>query len=61
MIFERSYSLTRIEEHCRTPRRTFTNTYWAEPDTGFIWKSEQWVGPKVTPFTVQIVNRLAKT
>ncbi|HWL81046.1 MAG TPA: YjbF family lipoprotein [Roseomonas sp.] len=34
-----------VQEHCR--RRggsSFTNRYWADPQTGGIYRSEQWVG-----------------
>jgi len=55
-IFELTYDLMRVQERCGNGRRTFTNTYWVEPETGFIWKSEQWVGPRVTPFTVEIIH-----
>ena len=55
-IVELRFEVVRVEETCRNPRRTFTNTYWAAPDSGFIWKSVQWVGPRLSPLTVEIVR-----
>ncbi len=55
-IVELRFEVVRIVETCRNPRRTFTNTYWAAPNTGFIWKSVQWVGPRLSPLTVEIVR-----
>lgn len=55
-IFEIFFNVTRIEETCTNPRRTFRNTYWAEPDTGFIWKSVQWIGPQTEPLTVEVIR-----
>lgn len=55
-IIERVYDVTRVQETCANPRRTFSNTYWVEPDTGFIWKSEQWLGPQLPPYIVEIVR-----
>lgn len=55
-IIERTYDVTRVQETCANPQRDFTNTYWVEPDTGFIWKSEQWLGPKLEPYVVEVVR-----
>ena len=55
-IVELRYDTIRIVETCRNARRSFENTYWAEPDTGFIWKSRQWTGPNIRPVTVEIIR-----
>ena len=60
-IIELSFDLLRIEEVCGNGRRTFTNTYWAEPETGFIWKSNQWIGPKHDLYVIEIVRPYRKT
>lgn len=33
-----------VSEQCRGGGTAFTNRYWADPATGGIWRSEQWVG-----------------
>ena len=55
-VFDRIYDVTRIQEDCANQRRRFSNTYWADADTGFIWKSVQWVGPRLPPVSVQVVR-----
>ena len=34
---------------------SFTNRYWAEPETGSIWRSEQWVGGDA-PMVVEVLT-----
>jgi hypothetical protein len=34
----------------------FENTFWADPDTGFIWKSIQNIHPNLDPITVEILR-----
>lgn len=58
-IVERGFELVRVTETCRSPRRSFVNTYWADAATGFIWKSEQWIGPRQPPMTIEIVRPYA--
>lgn len=55
-IVELRFEVVRMVETCRNPRRTFVNTYWADPDSGFIWKSVQWVGPNLSPLTIEIIR-----
>jgi hypothetical protein len=55
-IFQQDFDVMRIHEECANATRTFTNTYWVEAGSGFIWKSEQWIGPRVTPFTLEIIR-----
>ena len=58
VIFEIAQDVMRVQEDCRNDTRQFSNTYWADPDTGFIWKSTQWIGPRVTPLTVEVIRPL---
>ena len=51
-----TFNLERVPETCSNGYRTFANTYWADPATGFVWKSEQWVGPRLEPMTVEVVR-----
>lgn len=41
----RTLQLTRYEETLRGPGLSGTNIYWADPQTGFIWKSRQYLAP----------------
>lgn len=60
VIAEIIFDLTRVEETCANNTRTVTNTYWVEPETGFIWKSEQWIGPNQPQLTIEIVRPYRK-
>lgn len=58
-IIELSYDVVRVSEVCRNQRREVVNTYWVEEDTGFIWKSRQWIGPTVGQVTIEIIRPYA--
>ena len=55
-IVEIKFDVVRISEVCTNARRQVTNTYWVEADTGFIWKSEQWLGPHIDQATIEIIR-----
>jgi hypothetical protein len=55
-IVELSFEVVRISEVCTNAARQVVNTYWVEEDTGFIWKSRQWLGPNLDPATVEIIR-----
>lgn len=55
-IAELRFETVQMIESCANPRRQFVNSYWVDPDSGFIWKSEQWVGPRIPPMTVEIIR-----
>jgi hypothetical protein len=55
-IVEIDFDVVRISEICTNARRQITNTYWVEADTGFIWKSQQWLGPNLTQATIEIIR-----
>lgn len=56
IVFEKRYDVTRMQEVCTNERRQFINTHWADSETGFIWRSEQWLGPNLRPATISVVN-----
>jgi len=58
-IVEIRYDLTRISEICSNARRTVINSYWIDEATGFIWKSEQWAGPKLGKISVEVIRPYA--
>ncbi|MFC0408363.1 YjbF family lipoprotein [Roseomonas elaeocarpi] len=43
-----------IEERCGGGA-SFTNLYWAEPETGSIWRSQQWVGGDA-PAVIEVIT-----
>lgn len=55
-IVELQFPVVRMHERCRNNRRQFTNTYWVDPATGFIWKSEQWIGPRQVLYTIEVLR-----
>jgi len=55
-IVEQFFDVTRVEETCTNGARTFGNVYWVEPDTGFIWRSRQWIGPLQELYTLEIIR-----
>ena len=55
-IVEIDFDVVRISEICTNARRQITNTYWVEADTGFIWKSQQWLGPNLAQATIEIIR-----
>lgn len=54
-VIER-HETVRIVETCTNQRRSFQNTYWVEPDTGLIRRSEQWTGPAIRPVIVETLR-----
>lgn len=58
-IFEIGFDVVRVSEVCTNQARQVVNTYWVEPETGFIWKSEQWAGPLIGHLTIEIVRPYA--
>lgn len=59
-IVELFYDVVRVEETCGNGARVFSNIYWVDPGTGFIWKSQQWIGPRQPdPLIVEIIRPIA--
>ena len=56
-IVEISYPTVRIVERCTNGAIRFENVYWALPETGEIWRSVQWIGPRQERITIEIVQR----
>ncbi|MFQ5566120.1 MAG: YjbF family lipoprotein [Paracoccaceae bacterium] len=55
-IIEIDFEVVRISETCTNARRQVVNTYWVEAETGFIWKSRQWLGPNLQQATIEIIR-----
>jgi hypothetical protein len=55
-IVELTFDVIRVVETCTNQARQVVNTYWVEADTGFIWRSDQWLGPAIGAVTVDIIR-----
>ncbi|MEM8793726.1 MAG: YjbF family lipoprotein [Pseudomonadota bacterium] len=55
-IYELFFETVQVTETCVNAYREITNTYWVEPGTGFIWRSDQWVSPRQPRMTIEIVR-----
>jgi hypothetical protein len=46
----------RVDEACssRNPDWSFTNSFWVDRDSGFVWRSRQQVHPKGAPVEIEI-------
>jgi hypothetical protein len=58
-IVEIRFDLMRVRERCANARRQVVNNYWVDEVTGFIWKSQQWLGPRIGHITVEIIRPYA--
>lgn len=54
-VIER-HETVRIVETCTNQRRSFENTYWVEPETGLIRRTQQWTGPAIRPVIVELLR-----
>ena len=47
---------SRVDEACssRDPDWSFTNSFWVDQDSGFVWRSRQHVHPKGRPVEIEI-------
>lgn len=55
-IVETTYDVTPFTEHCKGDGVEFTNTYLAQPDTGQIWQTLQWIGDKVGYVNIDVLE-----
>ena len=55
-IVEIDFDVVRVVEVCTNQARQVVNTYWVEAETGFIWRSEQWLGPRTGTVEVDIIR-----
>ena len=55
-IVEVRYDLVRVDETCTDDARQVVNRHWVDPDTGFVWKSEQWLGPALGRYTIEVLR-----
>lgn len=55
-IVEATYNVAPFTEHCKGDDVEFTNTYLAQPDTGQIWQTLQWIGDKVGYVNIEVLE-----
>ena len=58
VILERRYRGVEISEYCSGPEGEFENLHFADADSGFVWRSLQWVGPDMDLVDLQILEPL---
>ncbi len=60
-IVARRYETQRFREDCvsEVADWEFSNTYWADKNTGFIWRSEQQLLPEKPVFTIEVFKPAA--
>ncbi len=44
-----------VEEECEGAAR-FTNRFFANPETGAVFRAEQWVGDRIAPLEIEFLN-----
>ena len=46
-VLGRTFTVRKFSEPCRVPtlKWSFKNTHWLDGDTGFVWRTRQWVSP----------------
>jgi len=55
-ILGQAIATSRVDEACssRNPDWSFTNSFWVDKDSGFVWRSRQQVHPKGAPVEIEI-------
>lgn len=58
LILGRGIATVRVDESCRSTDLTwsFTDSYWADPDTGLVWRSQQHLTPKGEVMDTEILR-----
>jgi len=56
--FGTAVATVQVDEECRSDQLdwTFTNSYWIAPQSGLIWRSIQYVSPKLDPLTIRVLR-----
>jgi hypothetical protein len=44
-----------VEEEC-DGGTSFANRFWANPETGAVFRAEQWVGDRIAPIEIEFLN-----
>lgn len=57
-IVEVTYRTVRFIEDCTGDGQSFQNVYFADVNTGFIWRSRQWVSPRLPQIDYDVLEPL---
>ncbi len=52
VIVERAFPTRQVVENCTSGSHNFENRYWIDTRDGWIWKSQQWIGPELETVTL---------
>ena len=55
-ILQVRYQGVQISETCAGPSGTFENLHFVDASSGAVWRSLQWVGPKMELLDLQILE-----
>lgn len=56
VVLEQPHAVRRITERCTGDGAAHTNRFWADLETGFIWRAEQWAGPGQPRLTIEVLK-----
>lgn len=59
-IVEVTYQTVRFQETCTDETISFENSYFADAKTGFVWRSRQWVSPRLPQIDMNILEPLTE-
>ena len=57
-ILGKEIATVRVDETCEAPALdwSFTNSFWVEPASGFVWRSVQHVSPNLDPIEIVVLR-----
>ena len=58
VILQHRHRGIEFSETCRGEAGTFENLHFADADSGFVWRSLQWTGPKMELLDLQVIEQL---
>jgi hypothetical protein len=54
-ILTRQHRGVEVSETCAGPAGSFENLHFADLETGFVWRSIQWTGPRQGPVDIEVI------
>lgn len=57
-ILGQSIPTIRVNEHCHSAKLDwdFDNVFWVGQSSGFVWKSRQFISPKLPPLDIEVLR-----
>jgi hypothetical protein len=58
VLLGKSIRTLRVDEICQAPSTgwQFTNSFWVDPDSGFVWRSIQYIRPDLDPLEIETLR-----